>query len=79
MSVRSTVDSIVADILDLEEERINGSLSPEDTEYWDSMNHLRLVTAIEEEYTIRLTMDEVKSIICVNDIYEIVEKYTAEQ
>jgi acyl carrier protein len=66
---------IVADTLDLEEDAVTGELSPEATEYWDSMAHLTLVTAIEGEYGIKLTMDEVQSIKCVNDMYQVVQKH----
>jgi len=75
MSVNSTVNATVADVLNLEEDEVNGELSPENTEYWDSMAHLMLVTAIEEECGIKLTMDEVQSIECVNDMYEIAQKH----
>lgn len=76
MSLNSTINAIVADILNLDEDEVNGELSPEKTEYWDSMAHLTMVTAIEEECEINLTMDDVQSIKCVNDMYEIARKHT---
>ena len=75
MSIKSTINTIVADILDLDEDEVNGELTNEDAIYWDSMAHLTLVTAIEEECDIKFTMDEVQSIKNVNDIYEIVQKH----
>lgn len=79
MSLKSTINAIVADILNLDEDDVNGELSPEKAEYWDSMAHLTLVTALEEECDIKLTMDDVQSISCVNDIYDITQKYVDKQ
>ncbi len=75
MSLISTINAIVADILNLDEDEVKGDLSPETAESWDSMAHLTIVTAIEEECGIKLTMDEVQSITCVNDIHEVAQKY----
>ncbi len=69
------IKELVADVLDLDEDEITAELSPDDTEYWDSMNHLRLVTALEEEFDIKLTMDEVQSIENVGDIYAVVKSH----
>lgn len=77
MSVNSTINAIVADVLNLDEDEINGELSPESAEYWDSMAHLTMVTAIEEECGVKLTMDDVQAIECVDDIYQIVNRYVA--
>jgi len=73
--VDEQIKELVADVLDLDEDEITAELSPDDTEYWDSMNHLRLVTALEEEFDIKLTMDEVQSIENVGDIYAVVKSH----
>ncbi len=73
------IRELVADVLDLDEDKVTAELSPDDTEYWDSMNHLRLVTALEEEFDIKLTMDEVQSIENVGDIYAVVKSHKGEQ
>ncbi len=79
MSLNSTINAIVADVLNVDEDEVNGELSPEKAEYWDSMAHLTMVTAMEEECDIKLTMDDVQSIECVNDMYEIARKYSEDQ
>ena len=79
MSLRSTINTIVSDTLDIDEESVTGELSPDNAEYWDSMAHLMLVTAIEGEYGIKFSMQEVQSITKVNDIYAIVENHMEEQ
>jgi acyl carrier protein len=79
MNPSPIINSIIADSFDLDEENINGDLSPENTGNWDSMAHLTLVTAIESEFAIKLTMDEIQSIKCVNDIYVTVQRHLDEK
>jgi len=73
--MQAIINRLVADVLDVDEDEITSELSPDNTEYWDSMNHLRLVTALEEEFDIKLSMDEVQSIEKVGDIYTIIGKH----
>lgn len=51
--------AILAEILDLPASEIRPDMRRSDTESWDSMNHLRLVTAIEAEFGATLTMEEI--------------------
>ena len=66
---------LVADVMGLEESEVTGSLSREVDTCWDSMNHLRLITALEEQYLVRLTMDEIQSIVSLDDADRILSKY----
>jgi acyl carrier protein len=53
---------IVADVLDLRPDEVDDELGPAVTDRWDSLGHLRLVTAVEEELGIRFSMEEIQSI-----------------
>lgn len=75
--METKIKQIIADIIDLDEDEVTSELAPDDTGYWDSMNHLRIVTALEEEFGINLTMEEVVSIGSVGDIYNIVGKHVS--
>ena len=68
---------IIADTFDLDEDEINDEMTSDSVERWDSLNHLRLVTALEDEFGIQLTMDEVNAMIGYPKIVELVSKYTA--
>lgn len=50
---------IVSEVLGIPIDAVSEDLSSDETPEWDSLNHLRLVTALEEELSIQLTMDEV--------------------
>ena len=43
--------------------------SPQTIERWDSLNHLKLITAIESEFSIRLRM---QTVLKINDIAALV-------
>lgn len=53
---------IVADVLDLPLAEVTDELGPAVTHLWDSLGHLRIVTAIEDELGIQFTMEEIQSI-----------------
>jgi acyl carrier protein len=62
MSVERKIKEIISDILEVLEDDIHPDFGPEDTPLWDSLNNLRLITALETEFDVRLTMDEIRAI-----------------
>jgi len=69
------LNNIVADILEIEKDQVSDDLTQDSAEYWDSMNHLRLMTAIEQEFAISLSMEEIQSIHDVARLRELVKKH----
>jgi acyl carrier protein len=65
---------IVAEMFDLDPAAVDDVLTPEDVELWDSMNHLRLVSAVEEEFQIKLSMQEIESIHSLAVLRALVEQ-----
>ena len=53
---------ILNDLFDLEPEEISEGLTPDDVPLWDSLNHLKLITAVEQVYGIQFSMADVQSI-----------------
>ena len=49
--------------------------SPDDIPKWDSLQHIALVRAIEETFSIALTMDEMMEIRCVQDVQNILDRH----
>jgi len=43
-------------------------------EAWDSFNHISLVTAIEEAFSVSFTTKEIGSFTCVGDVVDLLEK-----
>jgi acyl carrier protein len=63
---------VVAKSFGIPVDSVTDSLSRDNLEVWTSMNHLLLVTDIEEQMGIRLTSDEVLRIRTYKDLREIV-------
>ena len=69
------LNKIVGDILDIDDREVSDELTPETTENWDSMHHLRLVTAIEQEFSISFSMNEIQSIQKISRLRELVNHH----
>jgi acyl carrier protein len=67
---------IVAELFDLDPAAVDDALTPEAVELWDSMNHLRLVSAVEEDFGIKLSMQEIESIRSVGALRTLIEQRT---
>ena len=66
---------LVADIFDIEPKDVREELTAEDVELWDSLNHLKLVTAIEQAYGIQFTMAEVQSVDSIGKLKALVDTH----
>lgn len=75
MEQEKKIKQIFADILDVKEETITETFGPNDASMWDSMNNLRLITALEEEFNIRLTMGEIREMDSFGKIKEVVGRH----
>ena len=71
------LSKLVADVMGMDVTDVTTSLSREEEERWDSLTHLRLVTAIEETFSIRLSMDEIENIATLADVDDLVRSKTA--
>ncbi len=69
------IKELVSEIFGIDEDDVTLELSQQTLNNWDSMNHLKLVTAVEEEFDISLTMDDIEEISTVAKLVEIIEKY----
>lgn len=61
---------ILSDVLDLDPEQISDDFSRDDESGWDSMAHLRLITAVEQAFGLKFTMREIEEIRSYGDLRE---------
>lgn len=66
------LNEILGDLFDLEPEEITDQLSAEQVDLWDSLNHLKLVTAVEEAFGLQFTMSEIEGIDGVARLRELI-------
>jgi acyl carrier protein len=63
-----------ADMLDDTDARlIHAETIFRDLDEWDSLTALSLIAMVDEEYSVKLTGDNIKSSITLQDLYEIIK------
>lgn len=67
-----SVNELVADILGLDPSEVGDDYSREAADNWDSLNHLRIITAVERAYAVSLTMKEIEEATSVRQLAELV-------
>ena len=46
----------------------------EDIPKWDSLSHISLILALEEEFDVQFSSEEVTSMTCVGDLFAVLER-----
>ncbi|KAI9134455.1 acyl carrier protein [Acaryochloris sp. CCMEE 5410] len=72
--VQDRVKLVFSDVLDIDLQAISDDLGPENCDSWDSMNNLRLITALEEEFGISFSMEEISSMVDISRVFELIER-----
>jgi acyl carrier protein len=76
-SVDERLRALMAEVLDISATQVQPEMTRANTAAWDSMNHLRLITALEAEFGISLTMEQIAAITSAADLERIVSPGTA--
>ena len=63
MTIEARLKSIVATVMGIPESMISTDLSPDLLEKWNSLRHMNLVTAVEEEFNIVFEYDEIVQVM----------------
>lgn len=64
-NISDELGDIIADILGIDPGDVVPELARGDIAEWDSLAHLRLMTAIEERFGVRFTMQEIEDLSSV--------------
>ncbi len=79
LTISIKLRTIFRDIFDNEMMNITESTSKMDIEDWDSVAQIKLVLAIEEEFAVRLSIEEVSSIKSVAGFMDSIQRHLAGQ
>ena len=71
--VLQRVQRIAADVFSVPLDQINAESSADTIETWDSLQHLNFVLALEQEFSVRFTPEEIEKLISVNTVAEMLE------
>tara|TARA_B100001059_G_scaffold165139_1_gene164743 strand:+ start:2820 stop:3059 length:240 start_codon:yes stop_codon:yes gene_type:complete len=68
------IKEICSDIFNIDDIGINLNTNSTDIDQWDSLNHLNLMSSIEEEFNIKFDFEEIGSLKNIGDIVSLIVK-----
>lgn len=69
------LNTIFADVLDLDDVALADATNADDIEEWDSLSHIRLIVSVERHYGIKFSNAEIESLKTVGDLVDrVIEK-----
>ena len=71
-NVEQTVRDVMSVILNLDAAEINDNTSIDNTPGWDSANHINLVLALEEEFSISFEVSDFELMVSYFDVVQVV-------
>ena len=67
------LNTLFRDFFDDEDIEIDEDTTADDIDDWDSLNHITLMSAVEQEFGVRFTMGEVSGMKNVGEMAEIIK------
>lgn len=77
MNLLEEINDIFRDILDNDEIVISRETNSDDVEEWDSLNHIRLIVAIEKKFKVKFTAAQMLAWKNVGEMCDDIEKMKA--
>ena len=72
-AIYDRLNEVFRDVFDDDEITVNEDTTADDIEDWDSLEHINLISAVEDEFGIRFKMGEVSSMKNVGEMVEIIK------
>ena len=57
--MKDRVKKVISEVFNIDIELINNESSPDNIENWDSLKHMNLIVALEEEFEIEFNDEEI--------------------
>ena len=67
------LNKVFRDIFDDETIEVNASTTSDDIEDWDSLEHINLIVAVEQEFGMKFNMNEVTTMKNVGEMVSIIK------
>lgn len=74
MSTRDKVQQIFCNVMEISNDNLPAEVTPDTVESWDSVRHLNLVLALEDEFEIEFDEDDMHNILSLDEFVKYVEK-----
>ena len=73
-SIAERVRTIAADVFEIAPTDVTASSSPDTIASWDSLHHLTLVLALEQEFALEFSPEEIEQLLSVELIADLLEE-----
>ena len=70
-----TLREVFATILDVSATQLTKHSSPKSISSWDSVNNLLLISEIEKEYGVTITIEDVYRLTSLGDVFNFIKKH----
>ena len=71
------IRNTMADILEIDSNSIGSDFAPDHADSWDSLNNLRMITALEAEFNVRLSMEDIQNMQNFQTIHDVIKSHVA--
>lgn len=76
MSIQERVTAIFHDVFNRDDITLNHDMTAQDVPEWDSLSHINLIVAIEQEFSIKFSFGELENLKNVGSMLEVIEQKT---
>lgn len=70
----TSLEALLATVLQVPESRITDDLAMKDVEAWDSLKHMELIVSVENTFGIELSFDEIVAMQTVSEIKRVLRQ-----
>ncbi len=71
-NINERLNEVFRNIFDDDDIEVNRETTADDIEDWDSLEHIRLIGAVEREFGVKFTMKEVSTMKNVGEMMDII-------
>lgn len=70
------IKKIFGELFEIEEDELDNTLTMDDVEEWDSLMHIQLALALEKEFNIKFTTQQIVDMKSIDEIIRIIAEIT---
>jgi acyl carrier protein len=75
-AITTSLYEIFEDFFEIEEDEFGPELTADQVDGWDSLNHVRLMLAVEQKFGVKFSIGELSNLKNVGDLISLVERKT---
>lgn len=72
-AIIAKIQDVMLDVLDLDDLKLTEDTTAKDVEGWDSLSHLRLIVAVEQDFGLKFTTGEIERFKNIGDMVSTID------